>query len=314
MDKSSLCLSAIKATRDGLVITEYREGKSLISYVNPAFEELTGYPIDECLGRNCNFLQREDREQPEIEQIREAIKLGQSVLVTLRNYKKDGTLFWNELSISPIKNEFDEITHFVGIQKDVTKRVNLEEQIKFTNLKLEEANKNLQHNNKIDHLTGLYNRRAMDEELSDFINIARREKSTLAFYSIDIDNFKLVNDEYGHEVGDTCIKYVAAQLLNVFKRAQDLVLRYGGEEFLVVSYGGCNQQFDCLADMALKNISGKEVSIPELNLKLRLTESIGVYSVTVTNDFKLKKAIQNADSAMYQAKQEGKNQVAYFSQ
>lgn len=308
-----LYFNALEATRDGLVITEYTGGQNLISYVNPAFEVLTGYCAEECLGRNCNFLQREDVNQPEIEQIREAIKLGQPILTTLKNYKKDGTLFWNELSISPIQDDSGEITHFVGIQKDVTEQVNLQKQLNLTNIKLQEANRHLANDNKIDQLTGLYNRKVIDQDVQTFISIARRQKSALAFYFIDIDNFKSINDQYGHDVGDLCIQYVSEQLLNVFKRLQDLVIRYGGEEFLVVSYGGYEQGLDCLATDVLQVIREGEVVIPNRNLTLKLTVSIGVASSLVLDDFNLQETIQNADSAMYQAKKKGKNQIVYSS-
>lgn len=106
----------------------------------------------------------------------------------LRNYKKDGTLFWNELSIAPLLNHAGEITHFVGIQKDITKQKTLEEAL-FSQV-------------KHDPLTRLYNRRGFFMEARRALSLARRLSHNLILVLIDIDNFKKVNDSYGHSAGD----------------------------------------------------------------------------------------------------------------
>ncbi|MDR7994411.1 GAF domain-containing protein [Thermosynechococcus sp. TG252] len=127
---------AIIASTNGIVITDYRQPDNPIIYVNPAFERMTGYRAAEVIGKNCRFLQGRDRHQPGAEAIRNAIKKGQSCRVVLRNYRKNGQPFWNELAISPIYNEFGEITHYIGIQSDVTERQRaqlfLQQQVKRT--------------------------------------------------------------------------------------------------------------------------------------------------------------------------------------
>ncbi len=95
-------------------------------YVNPAFEVMTGYCLEEVQGRNCRFLQGAETDQAEVDRLREAIRDQREVLVVLRNFRKDGKPFWNELSLSPIRNREGELTHFVGIQTDVTARVEFE--------------------------------------------------------------------------------------------------------------------------------------------------------------------------------------------
>jgi PAS domain S-box-containing protein len=95
-------------------------------YINPAFEVMTGYALEEVLGRNCRFLQGEDTDQPGLTVIRDAIRDRRETSVILKNYRKDGSFFWNELSLSPIRNRDGEVTHFVGIQTDVTARVEFE--------------------------------------------------------------------------------------------------------------------------------------------------------------------------------------------
>lgn len=106
------------------------DGDIPLVYVNPAFEVITGYSIEESLGRNCRFLQGEIRDQPGLTLIREAIQQGREVKAIVRNFRKDGTAFWNELSISPIRNHEGVLTHFVGIQQDVTSRVEFEEALR----------------------------------------------------------------------------------------------------------------------------------------------------------------------------------------
>ena len=119
---------ALQAAGNGIIISDALQKDNPIIYFNPAFQELTGYSSEEILGKNCRFLQAEDTDQESITKLREAIKKEKSCQVTLRNYKKDGTLFWNELYINPIKNNDGLVTHYIGIQNDITKRKNAEEE------------------------------------------------------------------------------------------------------------------------------------------------------------------------------------------
>jgi PAS domain S-box-containing protein/putative nucleotidyltransferase with HDIG domain len=113
---------ALAASTVGIVITDALQPDQPVLYVNAAFEELSGYPAAEIIGRNCRFLQGQDLGQVGVEKLRQAVSDGHSAAVTLRNYRKDGTLFYNELSISPIRNPAGTVTHFVGFQNDVTAR------------------------------------------------------------------------------------------------------------------------------------------------------------------------------------------------
>jgi PAS domain S-box-containing protein len=121
---------AIAASNNGIVITDHRLPNNPIVYANAAFESITGYSTAEVMGTNCRFLQGKDLYQNDKEVLRQAINAGKNCTVTLRNYRKDGTLFWNELSISPILDEQGQVTHFIGIQNDITIRKESERELK----------------------------------------------------------------------------------------------------------------------------------------------------------------------------------------
>jgi PAS domain S-box-containing protein len=142
-----LLKKAVDASNDGIVIAEQEGDDNILIYVNKAFERLTGYRADEILYQDCRFLQAGDRDQDGLTAIRSAIVDGKSSRVVLRNYRKDGSLFWNELSISPIYNDDDQLTYYIGIQKDVTAQVEFEERA----LKAERALADLQAAQQAGH-------------------------------------------------------------------------------------------------------------------------------------------------------------------
>ncbi|MEH1783390.1 MAG: PAS domain S-box protein [Nostoc sp.] len=111
---------ALAATSNGIIIADARLAYNPVIYVNHAFEQITGYSATEVIGQNCRFLQRTDTQQPALNELRSSLQAGTSCKVVLRNYRKDGTLFWNELSISPIYDENTKLSHFIGIQTDVS--------------------------------------------------------------------------------------------------------------------------------------------------------------------------------------------------
>ncbi|MWJ27618.1 PAS domain S-box protein [Halomonas sp. ZH2S] len=119
----------IDASEDGIVVAEQEGDENILIYVNKGFERLTGYTADEILYRDCRFLQNEDRDQEGLTAIRAALKAGRPCREVLRNYRKDGTLFWNELSITPMYDETDNLTYYIGVQKDVTERVEAQHEL-----------------------------------------------------------------------------------------------------------------------------------------------------------------------------------------
>ncbi len=121
---------AIRAATQGLLITDACKLDHPIVYVSPGFERMTGYSSEEVLGRNCRLLQGKDTDPGEVSRIHKAVETGESCSVELLNYRKDGSQFWNELSISPVRDAAGGLTHFVGVQADVTARRSLEDQFR----------------------------------------------------------------------------------------------------------------------------------------------------------------------------------------
>lgn len=128
---------ALTASSVGIVIADARLPDMPLIYVNPAFEQITGYSAAEVLGSNCRFLQGKKTSQPAVSLLRAAIKTGEHCTVTLLNYRKDGTPFWNELTISPIYDDNNTLTHFVGIQSDISDRIIAEQALRLEKNKSE---------------------------------------------------------------------------------------------------------------------------------------------------------------------------------
>ncbi|MGC8763611.1 MAG: PAS domain S-box protein [Acidobacteriota bacterium] len=130
LDNLRLLHRALASSRNGVVITDPSQPDNPIVFLNSAFEAITGYAIPEALGRNCRFLHGTDRDQPALEEIRRAVAERREARAILRNYRKDGTPFWNDLQIFPVRDDFGRVTHFVGIQNDITERLQAEEALK----------------------------------------------------------------------------------------------------------------------------------------------------------------------------------------
>lgn len=113
----------VDSSEDGIVVAEQEGDENILIYVNRGFERLTGYSADEILYRDCRFLQNDDRDQQALHSVRQALAEGKPSREVLRNYRKDGSQFWNELSITPVYDEDDKLMYYIGVQKDVTERV-----------------------------------------------------------------------------------------------------------------------------------------------------------------------------------------------
>lgn len=134
--RSNLLLQLVENAQDGIVVAEKEGQDTILIYVNPAFEELTGYKSEEILYQDCRFLQGNDRDQDSVRLLRNSIDQKQPVRTVIKNYRKDGSIFWNELSVTPFFDEVDGLEYFIGIQKDVTEVVLLQEKLDDANEKI----------------------------------------------------------------------------------------------------------------------------------------------------------------------------------
>jgi PAS domain S-box-containing protein len=130
MINAKLLQLVIEASNDGIVVAEQEGDDNILIYANPAFQRLTGYEVDDILYQDCRFLQADDRDQPGLAAIREAVRSNTPCRQIIRNYRKDGSAFWNELSITPVFNEGDQLTYYIGIQKAVTPEVEAKQRVR----------------------------------------------------------------------------------------------------------------------------------------------------------------------------------------
>src|SRR6185436_19821849 len=171
---------AVEASVNPVLIVSASDPAMPLVYVNRAFERVTGYSRQEVIGRNCRLLQGNDRDQPELDKIRRAIAEKSDGQATLRNYRKDGSLFWNKLYITPVRDpRTGMVTHFVGVQYDITEIKRYQEEIK--------------HQANHDALTGLANRNLLKDRLEQALALAHRYGRSFSVVFIDLDNFKLIN-------------------------------------------------------------------------------------------------------------------------
>ncbi len=287
---------AIEASGNGILITDCRQPDNPVVYANPAFERITGYRAEEVLGRNCRFLHGKDPNQPATLLLRQAIAERTEARVVLRNYRKDGSLFWNELYVAPVRDNDGVVTHFVGVQNDISEQ--------------KQAEQNLLHMATHDSLTGLPNRSLLQDRIGQAIAYAERTHCEMAVLFVDIDRFKNINDSLGHAAGDQLIA-VMAQRLHAAVRTVDTVARVGGDEFVVV-LNDLNRESDITKVLpALLAAITQPMSVE--GHALTVTGSIGI-SVYPRDGRDVATLLKNADTAMYRTKEAGCNGYRFYAQ
>jgi diguanylate cyclase (GGDEF)-like protein/PAS domain S-box-containing protein len=286
----------IESSVNGIVIADARQPGLPIVYVNAAFERITGYSREKVVGHNCRFLQGEETDLQAVRMLREGINAEREVHVTLRNYRRNGALFWNDLHISPVRDESGAVTHYIGVQNDITEQCEYQAQIAY----------NANH----DALTGLPNRVLLAQRLEQGCHIAQRHHRYLAVLFIDLDDFKPINDALGHEVGDFILGEVAKRLESVL-RPWDTVARFGSDEFVAVLPDLADES-DALyvVERILRQLAS---AYWHNGSEMRITASIGIATSDGKTD-RPKALIQQADLAMYKAKRQGRNTYQWYTE
>ncbi len=286
---------AIESSVSAICITDNLAPDNPIVYVNSAFERITGYSSQEVLGRNARLLQGTDLAQPELITIRAALHDQRPCHVVLRNYRKDGGMYWNELNISPVRNDAGTVTHYIGVHSDITDAKTHQDEL------ARQANH--------DSLTGLPNRNLLWDRIDRACARTQRYGGFVAVAFLDLDNFKVVNDSLGHSLGDHLLRAVAARLESSL-RAMDTVARLGGDEFVLV-----------LSDHKSElSVSGELQRIVESfsqpfvvdGRDVFITASVGV--ALYPQDAKDPETLmKSAELAMYRVKESGRNAYQLYT-
>jgi len=315
--------SALGATGEGVLITEAGNDQPII-YCNQSFLELTGYEEGEVIGQNCRFLNRNAKDEPEVSESREAILRKESIRITVRNFHKDGTPFWNNLIINPIRDWRGNASHFVGIIRDISGEVEqhlqmedllgqlqdanetLENKVYLRTRELEEVNLMLKRLALTDELTNVDNRRNMISRGHLEVLRCSRSGDTFSIMLMDIDNFKQFNDHYGHEAGDLVLK-AFAKTVQATTRKVDNFARWGGEEFMVLVYGSGQIDLRVMGEKILKKV--EECRVDYKGQVLRVTASMGI---ATWHGGSFDQTVSLADKAMYEAKALGRNRLVIY--
>lgn len=276
-----------------IVITDVN---GCIEYVNPKFEQVTGYSLREIQGQNPRLLKSGHTAAEVYCNLWQTLKSGQIWRGELHNRRKNGELFWEYASISPMKNEQGEVTHFMAVKEDITQR------------KQAEALLNYQAN--YDALTALPNRTFILQLLRQALLQSQYDHKTLAVLCLDLDHFKTINETLGHSFGDQLLVAVAKRIRDCLE-SEDLLGRLGGDEFLVILPQVRHPSQ--VTDMAQNLITALEApfSLPSHDGEWFLSTSIGI-SLAPENGQQVNTLLRNADTALYRAKNSGRNTWAYF--
>lgn len=296
--------SAVEQTGDSVMITSC---DGAIEYVNRAFEMITGYDKSEVLGRNPRLLSS-GRQEPEFyRRFWETILAGETFREVFVNRRKDGELYYDEKTVTPLKNARGEVTHFIATGKDITERVLNQER--------------LYHLAHHDMLTGLPNRNLFTDRLEQALRRAARERCRLALLFLDLDGFKRVNDTLGHEAGDIVLQAVASRL-RACVRDSDSVARFSGDEFAILLENVTQADDTCrVAEEILRALS-HDIRLEGRELRVTCSIGIGLYAgdgqpatppraMPVVGTTQLSREasllLRDADAAMYRAKERGRN-------
>lgn len=291
LQQSEAAFRAIVETSRDWIWAIDLDGK--LTYSNPALEEILGYAPAEVVGKQSLDLIHEDDRESEMAMLEDGIsnREGWSNL-TIRWRHKDGGFRYLESSAVPRFDASDRLVGFRGVDRDITERKEFQEELEYL----------ATH----DLLTGLYNRKVLEQRLQEELLRAARYGQALSLFMLDIDHFKPVNDTYGHQTGDAVLSSFA-KLLESSVRQTDIVARYGGEEFIVMLPQTALVEARELAQRLHDQIGGHAFSIKG-DKEIRLSASIGI-SCYPEHGATWEELLDTADAAMYNAKVAGRNQI-----
>ncbi len=290
--KLELAACVFKNTLEGVLITDT---DGTILSVNPAFSEITGYAAEEAIGQNPRILKSNQYDRAFYTSMWAQITTMGRWNGEIWNRRKNGAFYLERMSISIVRDVDGEPIRYVSVFSDITAFWRKDEHIK--------------HLAFHDALTDLPNRTLLMDRINQRLINSNREPCDLALMFIDLDGFKLVNDQFGHNVGDDLLKEVAKRLLELV-RESDTVARVGGDEFIVVLNNPKGK--DEITYIANRVVSSINEPIEILGEVLYVGASVGI-SIFPADASTSLDLIKNADTAMYTAKESGRNKISFFS-
>ncbi|MGZ5201885.1 MAG: EAL domain-containing protein [Telluria sp.] len=289
-----LLRQAIQACVNGIIIARAEGDECAIEYVNPAFENLTGYRSDEVMGRGFGVLWGEEHVRPGAQELLGFVREGREGNTVIRIQRKDGSELWSEAHIAPCRDGYGAVRHFVVAHYDVTEKLRYEAE--------------LEHQATHDSLTGLANRKLLAERLRQEVAAAHRHDHALWVLFVDLDRFKLVNDSLGHRAGDAFLQAIARRLAAAV-RPEDTVARLGGDEFvLVLSDRGEGHLTTAAVERVMAAVA-RPVTV--LGNECFINASVGI-ACYPRDSAEPENLIECADLAMYRAKELGRNNYQFY--
>jgi len=283
--------SALEAAANGVVITD---PKGVIVWVNPAFTEMTGYSLEEAVGRTPRLLRSNVQSEAFYRNMWETITAGRAWQGELYNKRKDGRLYLEEMTITPVRRENGALTHFVAIKQDITERKRQDEAIRSLATR--------------DLLTGLPNQAALREELKRVVDDTDRGWAG-ALLLLDVDRFALLNEAAGHPTGDRLL-VVLAERVAIALPPQANLYRFGGDQFAVLLEGASLAEAEKVAEEIRATVESLRFEVD--GNAFDITASAGVAPVLASKNPSAVLAL--ADAALHAAKEAGRNRVVSFSE
>jgi diguanylate cyclase (GGDEF)-like protein/PAS domain S-box-containing protein len=291
-DQLRMNATVFETTTEGIIVTDEM---NRIKTINPAFTRITGYTQEEVMGRTPSILSSGRHNQVFYETLWESVLQKGYWTGEIWNRRKDGSVYPEWLSISSVSDDKGVIKEFVGVFSDITKYKEDEEQILYQT--------------NYDALTGLPNRSLLSDRLNQAIVAAQRESWMLAVLFVDLNHFKVVNDTFGHVVGDEVLQMVAHRIRSCL-RDSDTVARFGGDEFIILLQDVT--EMDSVAQIATHVIENTTKVFSLYGREIYLGASIGI-TIYPDDAETVDLLLRNADMAMYQAKERGRNTYQFFT-
>ncbi len=298
----------VESSPEGVVLVDAQNPERPVIYANRGFEALTGYSAAELVGRNLRFLQADDREQDGRHRLREALGKGESCRVLLRNYRKDGSLFWNEITIMPLLDADGRVTHFAGHHRDAGERLRIDP--RQARDSLSGAHQPTAVAIRDDRLTGLFSLSYLEELLKRDWAVAQREQRSIAVFAIDIDALDLYNATFGRAAGDSTIRRVAHVVSGCLRRSSDVTARIEGGSLMAFAPGLTNEQALRIGQVMAERVRDLRIHHPRSAILRYVSVSVGVCAAVPGADESPSSLVQKSQTQLQIAKKSGRNQAA----